>query len=235
MSLGYDSKALWDISYGIYIITTQCPDGRSNGQIANTVFQVTSEPAQVAVAINKQNYTHELLLQATHFGITILDEETPMTFIGLFGFKSGKTEKKLEQARCKPGMFIPLVAENAVSIIELEKTGSLDCGTHTIFTGKAIGMEKVSNGKPMTYAKYHENKGKAPKTAPTYQADKLETKIERNPLLMKYQCNICGYIYDPAKGDPDSGIAAGTPFDKLPENWACPICGAKKDDFSPLS
>ncbi|MBP7733332.1 MAG: rubredoxin [Caldisericia bacterium] len=237
MSEEFDSKALWDISYGIYIISTSTTDGLSNGQIANTVFQVTSQPAQLAVAINKQNYTHELLEKSSHFGISILDENASMTFIGLFGFKSGRTEKKLEQAKCKQGQFVPLVVENAVSVIELEKVNSVDCGTHTIFIGKVIGAEKLSKDTPMTYAKYHQNKGKAPKTAPTYQAqaDRLETKIERNPLLMKYQCNVCGYVYDPAKGDPDSGVAPGTPFEKIPDDWVCPVCGAKKDDFSPLS
>lgn len=235
MSEGFDTKPLWDISYGIYIVTTANKDGVSNGQIANTVFQVTGQPAQLAIAINKENYTHKLLENATHFGVSILDENTPMTFIGLFGFKSGKTENKLSQAKWTKGQFVPLVTENAVSVIELERAGSLDCGTHTVFIGKVIATSKLSNAVPMTYAQYHQNKGKAPKSAPTYQADRLETKIERNPLFMKYQCNICGYVYDPSKGDPDSGIAPGTPFDKIPDNWVCPICGAKKEDFSPLN
>lgn len=234
MSEEYNPKVLYDISYGMYIITTKCDDGRTNGQIANTVFQITSEPPQIAVALNKQNFTHELMANAKHFGISILAEDTPMTFIGLFGFKSGRVEKKLEQAQCKIGSKVPLVIENTVSVMELEKVNSIDCGTHTIFIGKAITSEKLSTKKPLTYAMYHENKGKAPKTAPTYIEDNLETKMERNPL-MKYQCNICGYVYDPAKGDPDSGIAPGTPFEKIPDSWACPICGAKKDDFSPLS
>ncbi len=51
--------------------------------------------------------------------------------------------------------------------------------------------------------------------------------------MPKYVCNICGYVYDPAVGDPDAGVAAGTPFDKLPEDWVCPVCGATKDEFAP--
>ena len=47
----------------------------------------------------------------------------------------------------------------------------------------------------------------------------------------KYQCIVCGYIYDPAKGDPDGDIPAGTPFEKLPEDWVCPECGASKEEF----
>jgi len=47
----------------------------------------------------------------------------------------------------------------------------------------------------------------------------------------RYVCQICGYVYDPAEGDPDNGIAPGTPFEKLPDDWTCPICGASKADF----
>lgn len=53
-------------------------------------------------------------------------------------------------------------------------------------------------------------------------------------IAHKYQCTLCGYIYDPEKGDPDSGIAPGTPFEKLPEDWVCPECGATKNDFKEL-
>lgn len=51
----------------------------------------------------------------------------------------------------------------------------------------------------------------------------------------KYKCTMCGYEYDPAVGDPDGGITAGTPFEKLPDNWACPVCGAGKDVFEKVS
>ncbi len=52
--------------------------------------------------------------------------------------------------------------------------------------------------------------------------------------MQKYQCQICGYIYDPAQGDPDNGVPAGTPFEKLPPAWVCPVCGAPQDQFVPL-
>lgn len=50
--------------------------------------------------------------------------------------------------------------------------------------------------------------------------------------MKKYTCNVCGYVYDPAEGDPDNNVPKGTPFEKLPEDWLCPICGASKDDFT---
>ncbi len=52
--------------------------------------------------------------------------------------------------------------------------------------------------------------------------------------MKKYQCDVCGYIYDPAVGDPDGGIVAGTPFESIPEDWVCPLCGVTKADFSVL-
>jgi rubredoxin len=68
--------------------------------------------------------------------------------------------------------------------------------------------------------------------------DRIDTKIqltirEKGESMKKYTCNICGYVYDPAAGDPDNGVAPGTPFEKIPDTWVCPICGAKKADFSP--
>jgi rubredoxin len=53
-------------------------------------------------------------------------------------------------------------------------------------------------------------------------------------IATKYECTICGYIYDPEKGDPDAGIVPGTPFEKLPDTWICPQCGAAKDEFKEL-
>jgi len=52
--------------------------------------------------------------------------------------------------------------------------------------------------------------------------------------MAKYECIVCGWIYDPGKGDPDGGIKPGTPFEKLPSGWVCPVCGAGKDQFKKL-
>jgi rubredoxin len=54
----------------------------------------------------------------------------------------------------------------------------------------------------------------------------------KDRISMKYKCLVCGYIYDPQKGDPDSGVKAGTPFESLPDGWSCPVCGASKSDFA---
>jgi rubredoxin len=58
-------------------------------------------------------------------------------------------------------------------------------------------------------------------------------KISRSDKMKKYVCGVCGYVYDPAKGDKDGGVVPGTPFEKLPEDWSCPVCGAAKSEFAP--
>jgi len=60
----------------------------------------------------------------------------------------------------------------------------------------------------------------------------IATRNQITSVMKKYVCNICGYIYDPAVGDPDGGIAPGTPFEDISADWVCPYCGVGKDDFS---
>lgn len=57
--------------------------------------------------------------------------------------------------------------------------------------------------------------------------------ILRRISMQRYVCDACGYVYDPAEGDPDNGVAPGTPFESLPDDWVCPLCGVEKDQFSP--
>ncbi len=223
-------KTLHKIGYGLYVISSKKAD-RFNGQIANTVFQVTAEPPTVAVSINKQNFTHEFIQASKVFTISILSKETPMKFIGHFGFKCGRDIAKFKDVDYKVGITgAPIVLENSVGYLEAEVINSMDMGTHTVFIGKAVDAQIIKDEEPMTYAYYHDIKrGTAPKTAPTYI--KEEDRKEVVKKMEKYRCTVCGYIYDPEKGDPDSGIKPGTPFEKLPDDWVCPVCGASQDQF----
>ena len=101
--------ALHQLTYGLYIVTSG-QDGKFNGQIANAMFQVTSNPATVAISINKENYTHELIKLSRKFVISILAETAPMTLIGLFGFKCGRDVNKLQNIKTKTGTTkVPIV------------------------------------------------------------------------------------------------------------------------------
>jgi flavin reductase (DIM6/NTAB) family NADH-FMN oxidoreductase RutF/rubredoxin len=219
----------------MYVVTS-CADGKANGQIANAVVQVTAEPARVAVALNKENLTHEYVSRSGVFGVSVLDKETPPTFIGLFGFKSGRDVDKLAQVEYKEGSSgCPVVTENALAVIEAKVVGRLDVETHTIFVGDVVAGEVLRAGEPLTYACYRDTKkGKAPKTAPTYHGPPPAAAKERSDVRMqKYVCQVCGYVYDPAAGDPDNGVEAGTAFEDLPDGWVCPLCGVGKDQFEP--
>jgi flavin reductase (DIM6/NTAB) family NADH-FMN oxidoreductase RutF/rubredoxin len=209
-----------------------------NGQIANTVFQVTAEPPRIAVSISKDNLTHEYIKRSGVFSVSILDINTPMTFIGLMGFKSGKDVDKLSQVEFQAGAGgCPVITENALAVLEAKVVDSVDVGTHTIFTGDVMGARVLREGEPLTYADYHRvKKGKAPKNAPTYRGER-ETDGRKGEgegdSMKKYVCDVCGYVYDPAEGDPEHGVEAGTAFESIPDSWVCPVCGATRDQFSP--
>ncbi len=164
-----DPKALFKISYGVYIISSKKGD-KINGQTANTLFQITSDPATVAISINKQNLTHEFIEESGVFSASILSIDAPLNMIGKFGFKSGRDSNKFEEVNYKIGKTgSPIVLDNAVACLEAEVINKLDAGTHTIFLGKIVDAEILSDKEPMTYAYYHEIKrGTTPKTAPTY-------------------------------------------------------------------
>jgi len=225
-----DLKAFYQISYGLYIISSKYNENL-NGQIANVVMQITAEPLQIAICLNRNNLTSEYIKKSKLFSISVLSQDAPLNFIGKFGFKSGREVNKFSDVNYKFGVSgVPIVLDWTLSYFECEVVNSFEVNTHTIFIGKVIDSSVVSEGEPMTYSYYQKvKKGVTQKNAPTYiQAEKLEKQEEK---MEKYKCKICGYIYDPSNGDPDNNIPAGTPFEKLPEDWVCPICGAPKSDF----
>ena len=228
-----DLKALQRIGYGIYIVCSNDGD-KINGQIANTVFQVCSEPPRVAVAINHGNLTHDFIKKSGVFSAMVISQETPLSFIGQFGFKSGRDTNKFQGINYRIGETrVPIVLDNTLAYMETKVVSSMDVGTHTLFVGQIVAAEVLNEGEPMSYAYYHlVKRGSTPKTAPHYIDVKKE---EPKPAMDKYECNVCGYIYDPAVGDPDGKIPPGTPWEKLPADWVCPSCGASKEEFKKVA
>ena len=228
-----DLTTLYKISYGMYVVCSKNGD-KLNGQIANTVMQVTAEPPKILVCINKENLTYQYINESGIFAVSVLDQDTPMKFIGHFGFKSGREFDKFKEMDYKTGKTgAPIITSNTLGYLECEVAVSMDVGTHTTFVGKVIDAQILKEGEPLTYAFYHQiKKGKSPEKAPTYiPANIKENKEKEEKEMDKYLCKVCGYVYDPEKGDPDNGIEPGTPFEKLPGDWVCPICGADKGMF----
>ncbi len=168
-----DLNALRKFNYGVYIVSSKKNDGAFNGQIANTVFQVTSEPVQIAVCINTGNYTHGFISESGLFSVSILSKDAPLKFIGQFGFKSGRDTDKFEGVKYFLGPSgVPVVMDYSVASLEAEVVSRLDVGTHTLFIGKVSDCKMFSDLEPMTYEYYHLVKGgKSPKAAPTYIAE----------------------------------------------------------------
>jgi len=164
-----DPNVLHNLSYGMYIVSSNKLE-RLNGQIANTVFQITNEPVTIAISINKNNLTHEFIETSRQFAVSVLSEEAPLTFIGKFGFKTGKTEDKFKDVNFKKlPSGCPVVLDYSICYVEAKVAGKFDCGTHTVFLGQMTASEMVKPGKPMTYEYYHlVKKGTTPRRAPTF-------------------------------------------------------------------
>ncbi len=230
-----DPKVFHLLSYGLFIVASKYAK-KINGCIVNTVFQVTAFPPRIAVSVNKENLTHEYITKSGVFSVSILSEDTPMKFIGLFGFQSGREVDKLCDVKLIKGIEdCPVITENSLGILEAKVIDQFDVGTHTLFVGEVMHGKRLRDGTPLTYAYYQQVKqGKTPKRAATYTAPIAESPLKiKDSESQEYQCDVCGWVYNPAVGDPENGIPPGTPFEELPDDWTCPLCGASKSQFSP--
>jgi flavin reductase (DIM6/NTAB) family NADH-FMN oxidoreductase RutF len=164
-------NALHKLGYGMYIVSSHKGD-KLNGQVANTVFQITSEPPTIAVSINKNNLTNEYIKASKVFSAAVLCQATPLSFIGNFGFKSGRDIDKLKGINYKIGQTgSPVILDNAAAYLEAEVIQDVDVGTHTIFIGRIAAAEILTEDPCMTYEYYYQVKrGTTPKTAPSYIA-----------------------------------------------------------------
>ena len=232
------------ISYGLYIVATEA-DGKKNGYIANTAFQLTSEPARFGISCHKDNLTASLIIKRKKFSVSVLSQNCEKDLINKFGYRSGnKVDKFKDVDFLESNDGIPVVTEGSVSWMTFDLVETIDVGTHYLFVGLLKEGELLSDQTPLTYNYFHEVfKGIAPKNAPTYiskedrkkAAEISESKPITKKKLQKYECMDCGWIYDPEIGDPDNGVEPGTPFEEIPDDWTCPDCGAEKSEFEPMN
>ncbi|RLB06793.1 MAG: flavin reductase [Deltaproteobacteria bacterium] len=170
-----DTKILRKISYGLYVVSSK-KGNRINAQTANVVMQITSEPPQIVLCINKKNLTHEFIMESGEFAVSILSQEAPLNLIGRFGFKSGRETDKFDGLSYQlVNNGCPVLLEHTLGYLEGKVTKELDVGTHTIFVAEVVEAQVFKEGEPMTYAYYHQVKrGTTPKTAPTYVDEKQQ-------------------------------------------------------------
>jgi flavin reductase (DIM6/NTAB) family NADH-FMN oxidoreductase RutF/rubredoxin len=205
-----------NISYGVYIITSM--DGeRPTGCTANSVMQVTSSPATIAISINHNNFTNRCIRKEKKFAISILSETSDPSIIGIFGFKSGKNTNKFEGVAYEMKENLPVIKDSCGYII-CNVIDKMETETHTVFLGEVIDGDIFNDsGQVMTYAYYHKViKGKSPKNAPTYLPDEDE---KQDVKTSKNVCQICGYIFE---------------GETIPQDYKCPICGQSADNFRKL-
>ena len=165
-----NKSALYNLSYGVYVITTWA-DGKPTGCTANSAVQITSSPATVAVSINHDNFTNECINKTGFFAVNILGEHCDPLVIGNFGFKSGRDSNKFADYDPLIKSMMPIVPK-ASGYITCKVIDKMETSTHTVFLGEVTDADILNDDTPMTYAYYHNViKGGSPKNAPTYQGD----------------------------------------------------------------
>ena len=204
--IGVDPKALFKISYGLYVLTAN-ENGKDNGCIINTAQLLTDEPRRITVAVNKRNLTHDMILSTGKFNISVLTDKAPFDMYKEFGFVSGREKDKfgdtpIEFARSENGVVY--ITDNVNAFISCKVIASQDYGTHTLFTAEVTEARIIGDGDSVTYDAYQ--KHIKPKPAPTKKKG--------------FICTVCGYIYE---------------GETLPPDYECPLCGHGAADFEPLS
>ena len=199
-----DPTALFKIGYGLYVVT--CNDGKKqNGQIANTVTQVSSDPQRIAVSLNKANYTAEVVCKTGVMNICTLTEQTPFQEFKHFGFQSGRNVDKFAEYKHYDiaANGVAYLTKYANAFLSLKVFSTVDMGSHWMFICDITESAVLGTDETMTYSFYQKN-------------------VKPRPEEQKkgWVCDVCGYIYE---------------GEELPEDFICPLCKHPASDFSKLS
>ena len=195
-----ESNPMFKLSYGLFVLTAR-QDGKDNGCIVNTVMQITDDPKQIIVGVNKQNLTHDMVRDTGVLNVSVLSQEATFWFFEHYGFQSGRNVDKfanIPEARTENGLRYVAGCTNAV--ISAKVVSSVDCGTHTLFIAQVTEAKNLSEEPSMTYQYYFDHV--KPKPQPVEKAS--------------WVCKICGYVYE---------------GDSLPADYVCPWCKHGPEDF----
>ena len=199
-----NTSALFKIGYGLYVLTAN-EQGKDNGCIVNTVMQITSDPLQIAVCVNKNNYTCGMIQHTRKFNISVLTEETSFDVFKNFGYQSGQNTDKftnfIDVKRTNNGILY--ITKNTNAYFSAWVQQEIDLGTHIMFIAQLIEAEVLSEKPAITYDYYQKNIKPAPQ-----------------PSKKKgWRCKICGYIYE---------------AEEIPADFICPICKHGAIDFEKI-
>lgn len=221
-----DTKALHKISYGLYVVGSRL-DGKDAGCIVDAFIQSTSAPDPTVILCSiQQNQTNAAIKQTGEFSISVLGTDVDPFVIGNFGFQSGRDADKWAMVPRKRAGELPML-ESAASYLRCKVTGMKELATHTVFFCDVVDAWQ-GEGEPLTYGAYQ--KDMKAKVAEAFQAHKNGDRIPEGGKMPKsadassaegkWVCSICGYVYNGA-----------TPFEQLPDDWKCPVCGQPKSVF----
>lgn len=203
-----DKRTMYNLTYGLFVLTSAY-QGRDGGCIINTAGQVTSEPNRISIAVNKANFTEELVRQSGSFNISILSEEAVFDTFRHFGFQSGRTVDKFagyeDCRRSANGLYYITAGTNGYISAAVES--SIDLGSHTLFIASVNDMEVLSGAPSATYAYYQS----AIKPKPAQSAAQGKTV---------WRCTVCGYTYE---------------GEELPADFICPLCKHPASDFEKVT
>lgn len=201
-----NEKAMFKLSYGLFVLTAK-DAGKDNGCIINTAMQAASAPNQLCVCVNKESYTHDMIVKTKKFNVSVISRDAEFELFKHFGFQSGRDVNKFssfkECSRGKNNIFYITKGTNAYISVNVQKTE--DLGSHTMFIGEITDMEILSDALSVTYEYYLENIKPKPQSVGVSKDGKTI-----------WRCIICGYEY------------VG---DELPEDFICPICKHPASDF----
>jgi flavin reductase (DIM6/NTAB) family NADH-FMN oxidoreductase RutF/rubredoxin len=205
-----DSKAMYNLSYGLFVLSAQ-QDGKDNGCIINTAGQVTTEPNQITIAVNKLNLTHDMVAATKKFTVSILSEQADFSLFKRFGFQSGRDADKflMFDGKKRVANETLAVTQGTNGYISAFVTQQIDVGTHTIFLASVTDMDVWGGAPSATYAYYQSHI--KPKPQPVSKEAQGKTI---------WRCKVCGYEY------------VG---EELPKDFICPICKHPASDFEKVS
>ena len=156
-----------NLSYGVYIVSVK-DEEKFTGCTVNSIMQITSSPATIALSVNHDNYTNKILDETKKFAVSILSEESAPLSIGTFGFRSGRDFDKFSLVPYEVIDELPII-KDACGYLICNIINKVETSTHTVFIAEVTNGDLLNDKKPMTYAYYHNViKGKSPKTEPTY-------------------------------------------------------------------
>ena len=207
-----DNKAIFNISYGLFVLVARQGE-KDNACIINVAQQVTSEPLQLMICVNKQNLTHDMILRTLKFNLCPLSEEATMKPFQHFGFQSGKSVDKFaeceQELRTDNGLlYLPKFINSVISCVV---TKSIDLGTHTLFIARVMEAKVLTDSPSITYNYYQQHI----KPKPTGSAGVPPAEEGKK----RWVCDVCGYVYE---------------GDSLPADFICPWCKHPASDFKPV-